>query len=93
VIRLFAVLFPKEKVPLFCRFRKFINQNGGIGNTESVRSIGNFSLSDGTSAEAMIGCFCVNVHPLEVKMSWYCSLLVQIARVKVLVALAIVRAK
>jgi hypothetical protein len=29
-----AVLFPAEKVPRFRRFRKFINQNVGIGNSE-----------------------------------------------------------
>jgi hypothetical protein len=31
-----AVLFPAKKVPCFRRFRKFINQNVGIGNSESV---------------------------------------------------------
>jgi len=31
-----AVLFPAEKVPRFRRFRKFINQNVGIGNSEIV---------------------------------------------------------
>ncbi|CAK7256878.1 protein of unknown function [Shinella sp. WSC3-e] len=39
MVRLSAVLFPDEKVPRFRRFRKFINQNVGIGNSESGEGV------------------------------------------------------
>lgn len=64
----FTVLFPEEKVPLFCRFRKFINQNVDIVFPDIDRLYRDLPLRRASATPMKSLADCGNPDPLRQTM-------------------------